>query len=221
MSFGLYGTLPFTFGGEESSQEITSQALKTALSPETGLGYDVTDPMMVAEIDADANAIATIWDVNERLTNSALPLRMMEALPDAEQIYGIRPTPQQSDAERRANVAAKVRAIPDNTLASIQAAAEALAGNQFVSVSVPSESQVYVFWPIGNPGPPGFEWTSSRNHLQVALTKAGLPDDASFDRLRASMTGLLDAMVPSTHTFSVNTGSGFILAESLLGLGGF
>lgn len=221
MSFGLYGTFPFTFGGEESSQEIASQALKTALSPEPGLGYDVTDAMMVAEIDADANAIATIWDVNERLTNSALPTRMMEALPEAEQVYGIRPTPEQSDAERRANVAAKARALPDNTLTSIESAVRALAGDQFVSMNLPSESQVFVFWPLVNPGPPGFEWTSSRNHIQISLTKAGLPDDASYERLRAATINLLDAMVPSTHTFSVNTGSGFILAESLLGLGGF
>lgn len=221
MSFGLYGTLPFTFGGEESVQEISSQALKTALSPETGLGYDVTDPMMVAEIDADANAIATIWDVNERLTNSALPLRMMEALPEAEVVYGIRPTPAQSDAERRANVAAKVRATPDNTLVSIQAAAIALAGNQFVSLSVASESQVYVFWPLVNPGPPGFEWCSSRMHIQIALTKAGLPDDASYERLHSSMTNLLDAMVPAPHTFGVTLGTSFILGTSKLGLGGF
>lgn len=221
MSYGLYGTFPFTFGGEESAQEITSQALKTALSPEPGLGYDVTDPMMVAEIDADANAIASIWDVNERLTNSALPLRMMEALPEAEQIYGVRPTPDQSDAERRVNIAAKVRALPDNTRASIQAAAEALAGSQFVGMFTPSESQVYVFWPLVNPGPPGFEWTSSRNHIQIALTKAGLPDDASYERLRASMTGLLDAMLPATHTFGVTLGTSFILGTSQLGLGGF
>lgn len=221
MSFGLYGTFPFTFGGEDSPQEITSEAMKTALSPEPGLGYDVRDALMAAEVDAHANVSATIWDVNERLANGVLPLRMMEDLIEAEQVYGIRPTPEQSDAERRAAVAAKKLALPSNTLSAIEAAAEELAGNQFVSMSTASETQVYVFWPLGNPGPPGFEWTSSRNHIQIAITKDGLPDDTSFDRLRANMTALLDAMVPSTHTFSVNTGSGFILAQSLLGLGGF
>lgn len=221
MSFGLYGTMPFTFGGEESPQEIASQALKTALSPEKGLGYDVTDPLMVAEIDAHANTIATIWDVNTRLANSAIPLRMMETLSESEQVYGIRPTPEQSDQERRASLAAKMIALPSNTLSAIEQAAQALAGAQFVGMFTASESQVYVFWPLVNPGPPGFEWTSSRNHIQIALTNDGLPDDASYTRLRSSMTNLLDAMLPSTHTFSVTLGTSFILSESKLGLGGF
>lgn len=221
MSFGLFGVFPFTFGGEESAQEIASQALKTALSPEKGLGYDVADPLMAAEIDAHANTIATIWDVNTRLANSAIPLRMMETLSDAEQIYGLRPTPDQSDAERRGAVAAKVIALPSNTLSAITQAAQALAGAQFVGMFTASESQVFVFWPLINPGPPGFEWTSSRNHIQIALTNDGLTDDASYTRLRSSMTNLLDAMLPATHTFSVTLGTSFILSESKLGLGGF
>lgn len=221
MAFGRFGTFPFRFGGGTSAQQIAAESMKTALAPGPGLGYDVTDPIISSEIEAHAGAVGTIWAVNERLKNNALPLRMMEELPNAEQVYGIRPTPEQSDDERRAAVAAKKSALTSNTLSAIEAAAQALAGAQFVGMFTGSESQVYVFWPLGNPGPPGFEWTSSRNHIQIAITKDGLPDDTTFERLRANMINLLDAMVPSTHTFSVNSGSGFILGESLFGLGGF
>lgn len=218
MPLGRWGRFPFRFGGEQPVEEIAAGAMLKALSPEPGVGFDRTDPMLEAEVNSHAGVIATIWSVNERVTNSAIPPLMMESLPEAEEAYGIRPTPNQSDAERRAVVAGKKLTSSSNRRGDIEDAVRAIAKTQFVALNVADEAtQVYAWWPGGDPGFPGMEWASNRMHYQVSLTKAGLPDDASFARLRAAVENLLHAILPASHTFSVNTGIGFVIGESLLG----
>ncbi len=216
-TLGQWGSFPFSFGGDAEPEEVVYSALLLALSPEPGVGYDVSDPLLQGEIASYAGIAGGVWNVNERLSNQVLPLRMLEALPDAEAILKIRPTPEQSDDERRAVVAGKTIALRGNTMSDIEAAVRAVAGDQFVAVWTAPESSVYCYWPYGSPGPPGQEWSSNRCFVKVQITKAGLGSQAAFLRLRSSIEALLHVMLPSAHTFAVSTSDGFILGESILG----
>lgn len=215
-SFGFWGSFPFTFGGEEEPEESAHYAMLDALAPEPGIGFDTSDPLLIAEVAAHASVVGGIWDINERVRRQALPLSMLEALPEAEEALRIRPTPEQTDDERRAIVAAKTIALKGNTIPEIEEAVRAIAGNQFVTLYVPPESAVVTYYPL-NPGPPGLEWMSTRCFVRIQLTKEGLTDDATFYRMRSAIEDLLNQQLPASHIFAVNTGTGFIIGESLIG----
>lgn len=208
MPFGNFGTMPFTFGGETPVKETATNAILAALSPSQGLGYDTSAPSLVAEVEAHGNVVATIWAVNERVALSEVPSAMMESLPDAETAYGVRPTPQQSDTERRSVIAAKKRGAIGNSSTDLEAAIRAIAGSNFVALHTVDDSERWVFWTM-EPGPPGVEWASATCMYQVQLSKDGLASDAEFLRMRSAVENLLMAMLPSSHTFYVGTGTGF------------
>lgn len=220
MPFGAFGRFPFRFGGGRPVKKVVRDAMLLSLSPEPGLGMDISDPGLRAEINAYAGVVSSIWRINGRVKGQSLPMQMLEALPDAELVYGCRPTPDQSDNERRAAVAGKMLALRGNAMPDIEEAVRAIAGAQFVALeTIPSEDGWH-FWPGGDPGPPGLEWASSNCYIRVQLTKSGLPNDAAYERLRAAVINQLHVQVPASHIFAVSTGSSFTVGESLLGEAG-
>jgi len=215
MQFGLYSEFPFEFGGHEEDPLAVEHgallaAMEPALDPTEGTVHEV-------ETYAEARTLSMIWDAGERLANQAIPARMLEALPDQEQILKIIPTPGTTDNERRGAVAAKQRGLAGNTMVDIEAALRKLLGRNFEEILYTPREDVVAYWPGGIPGPPGYEWTSSKAHIGIRVNQKGL-SPGEVQKLIARLFGLLDTMIPAWMTYSIGVGSEFVLGQGILGL---
>lgn len=207
---GKYGRSPYPrrYGGGPNVLEIEHMAMLDALEP----GWDVSDDTAVyAETYAHALAVTAIWRINGRLANMLIPLKMMESLPVWEQATGLRPKPSDSPQVRRRALAAKMRGFVGNTLRDIFDVCATAAGVNFLGLS--GDATPTVYWPGLNPGPPGFEWSSTRASIGVQLSKDGLTD-AAFGELFQSLHDNLDKLIPGWMTFQMGVGTastGFIV----------
>ncbi len=212
IGFGQPNPFPFTLGGGESPEETEHMALLDALAP----GWDADeDPIHNAECLAYAQILSTIWACNKRLTNQALPMRMLENLTTWEEVLKLRPSARDTDVDRRRRVAAKLRGLGNNTIGDIRDAVEALLGENFDDLVFVAPANVVSYWPV-NPGPPGFEWTSNRAVLGVRMNKNALSESAFFDK-RAALVDLLDSILPSWMTFRIGVGTSFIVNQGVVG----
>jgi hypothetical protein len=212
-SLGLYGGLPWEFGGGESFAESEHLALLEAFAP----GWDTSeDTEHWIECFAHGVALGSIWDVNGRLANQGLPLRMLEALTTWEQACSLRPSPKDFDSERRRRVAAKFLGIVSNTFGAIYDACAAVLGSTFVDLLTVAVADVIAFWNGGTPGPPGYEWSSNRVHVQVRVTEAGLTKTEFLDKMSA-LNNTLDVMIPAWMTFGWSTETDFTVNRSIVG----
>lgn len=209
MGFGVYGTFPFTFGDTtDDAFEVEHKALLDAMSPALDPTEDTAHEI---ETYAEALGLAMIWDANERLANQAIPERMLEALTDWEQVLKLNPSVDDSDQERRARVAAKLRGLINNALPDIEATAMKALGVNFGAVVLADPDDHFVFAPGNTPGPPGYEWSSSRAIICIRMTDSGL-NAAQFAAKRAALIQALDAMAPSWMSYECGTGEdGFIV----------
>ena len=222
-SFGRYGAFPLRFGGSRNrASKAATEGLLEALSP----AFDVTDSTLLwCECYADGVTIGVGWAASRRLSNQSNPLKMCEALQGWEEACSLRPNASDTLVQRRAELAAKLRGQVGNTLADISDACAALCGMNFAQVYTTAPADEITYWPMENPGPPGFEWASNVCELHVRLTNAGLTD-AALDRLVSKLKRLLDEMCPAWVTFdfyvadSVSDIEGFYLDQSLLGING-
>lgn len=215
MAFGGYGGFPKTFDGKASDFEIEHAALLDALAD----GYDKSyGTANWAELYAMALGTSMAWAINRRLTNQAIPARMLESLPDWESICKLRPIPGDTLQDRRARVAAKLLGIVSNTLSGMYDACAAQLGAMFVELRTVATANEITYWPGIYPGPPGYEWSSNRCVIAVVVQQ-GAEDDNAF-RLAIERTyQMLDAMAAAWLTFQVGTGSGgFICGQGIVGL---
>lgn len=219
MALGGFGGVPFELGGSDGIHESEHLALLDDLAP----GWDISEGTAVwNECYAHARAATLIWAVNERLKNEALPLRMLSNLETWEEATGLRVNDDDSDFERRARLAAKLRGLIGNTLADIQDACRAVFGANFTAIVMATDHICY--WPGGPeipgeesaPGPPGFEWSSSRMALAVQVAKAGIGQDVFFAK-SASLYAVLEDMLPAWMTIQIGTGSEFTVNVSIVG----
>ena len=195
--------------------------LKAALLDDAkrdGFGVDVDDD---AEIEASAFArlLAIIWSINRRVANQNFPRRMIEGLLTWETAMQLRPTPAQGENERRRAVAARMRGYTNNNLTTDMAPAVAeLTGTSYVTERTLAEADTTTYWPMVNPGPPGFEFASNRCHYAFELTTAGSGRTAFLDR-RDRAAALIDEMRADYNTFEVGTDpdTGFTVGKSLVG----
>ncbi len=215
MGFGVYGTFPFTFGDTtDDAFEVEHKALLDALSPALDPTEDTAHEI---ETYAEALGLAMIWDANERLANQAIPEKMLEALTDWEQVLKLNPSVDDSDQERRARVAAKLRGLINNALPDIEATAKKALGVNFGAVVLVDPANHYVYSPANVPGPPGFEWSSSRAVVGIRMTQSGL-NAAQFSAKRAATIQALTSMLPSWMAESVGVGSEFVINEGVFGV---
>jgi hypothetical protein len=119
-----------------------------------------------------------------------------------------------SEIERRARLAAKMRGLGGNTIGDIRDACARLCGSNFVALHTVAPANEIVFWPGVNPGPPGLEWMSNRATVYVELTKSGL-DQGAFESLVSRLLGELDDLCPSWLTFA------WFTVSTSLGVDGF
>jgi len=215
LSFGKWGGFPFKFGGtQQKPSKVEHRALLAAMEP----ALDPTDGTVHAiETFAEARTLGMIWGAGKRLANQAIPARMLEALPDQEQILKIIPTPGTTDNERRDAVAAKQRGLAGNTMVDIEAALRKLLGRNFEEILYTPREDVVAYWPGGIPGPPGYEWTSSKAHIGIRVNLNGL-SPGEGQKLGAKLFGLLDTMIPAWMSYSIGVGSEFVLSKGMLGI---
>lgn len=226
--FGATNPWPRRFGGGTRAVESVHVAMLDALAP----GWDVTPGSDVyAEAHAHAAAVSIIWACNERLRSQAIPMRMLEALPEWEGATGLRPGRDDSMIARRRKLAAKLRGIAGNTIADILAVCQAIFGSNFVDIHTATSSSTVVYWlggplayaPDGTPllsapGPPGFEWCSNRLAIGVEVSQ-GSDSTATFGDKMSALSDALDALLPAPMTFQIGTGhGGFICDVGILDL---
>jgi hypothetical protein len=188
-------------------------------------GYDTSDPLWVVETRALCLAIAMIWSVNRRIENQAIPERMLEALPEAEEYLRLIPEGSDNDQQRRARVAGHLAGAAGNSMGDMETALKKLTGRNFTLLHTvePSEGDAFTYMPGVSPGYPGFEWTSPRRKVWLELNTANLTDSAMESLLR-SAAKLLDSMVCADMDFRIivvnGEDEGFLLGVSPMGITG-
>lgn len=215
MAIGLGATnpIPFTVGGGvsqvEDEQQIILTSMDPALDPSSGTGNYI-------EAYAEATAIAMIWAVDERLSNQAIPERMMENLTVWEDACGMRPTVDDLDVDRRLRLSGKLRGTSGNAMGDISSACSRVLGANFVAVHQTDPVNQVAYWPGVNPGPPGLEWSSNRARISVQMNEDGL-DQKQEDAKKAVTANLLDDMATSWMNYQIGVGTAFITAFSIVG----
>ena len=208
-TFGRYSGFPRRFGGGRRIREQEHMAMLDALAP----GYDVaSDSPIYAETYAHALAVSTVWALNQRLTGSLIPSRMLETLTTWEEAMRLRPKRTDTVQARRRAVAARFLGLALNTISAIYDVCAALAGSTFLGLAQVAEADAIWYAPGINPGPPGFEWTSNRATIAVRLTRSGTPDAVFFDLVTQIQTALT-ALVPAWMTFRIGTDEGGFIVD--------
>lgn len=214
MSLGRWGSLPFKLGSTQSKPtKVEYRALLDALEP----GYDSTvGTVHEVETFAQARVPGMIWGAGKRLTNQAIPEKMMEMLPEWETILKLNPPPGTPDVERRAAVAARFLGLKNNAIPDIEEVCAKLMGANFEAVVLVDPDDVVSYYAL-LPGPPGFEWASNIAIIGIRVNKNGL-DDAQFYAKVAALRDMLDRFLPSWMTYTVGRGDSFVVDESIVGL---
>lgn len=200
-----FGT-PFArpFGAGPSVWQLELAALLDAYAP----GWDRSETSQsTAEVHALALGVAIVWAVNRRLEGQRIPARMLETLPRWERACNLRPAPTDTAQARRAAVAARFLGYAGNAPSDIYNVCTKLAGAAFLGLVTVTDSAAITYCPGINPGPPGFEWTSTRATVAVQLQRTGLPDAAYFDLVR-KLRNELAILCPAWMTFQVGSAEG-------------
>jgi uncharacterized protein YmfQ (DUF2313 family) len=203
-----WNPFPRKFGGGQTVLESEHQNMLDRFAPGWDASYDTINWI---ECYTHALAISMIWAVNNRLKGQAIPSKMLEALPDWEDVLRLRPLLTDTVQARRRAVAAKLRGLAGNAMNDILAVIEDLAGSAFVELRTPTLDQTWVYWPGMNPGPPGFEWSSNRALMTIVLSRNGI-SNADYFNVTEQLTLSLNALIPSWMSFTIgeDSGSGFI-----------
>jgi hypothetical protein len=213
--FGKSNPFPRKFGGGTRARTYETRALSRAFAKEltNAPALDPASPY-AAEAYAYGNAIANVWAIDERLRGADIPARMLETLPTYEEILRTRPSADDSDNERRAAVAAKLRGISGQaTSEDIEAVCRELLGSAFEGLRTVEEANQFSYWPGMNPGPPGFEWTSNIATIGIAVRRDAR-SEAAWNRTIARLRDLLHTLLPAWEIFEIGTDDGgFILGD--------
>lgn len=210
--FGKTNGFPRRFGGGTRARTYEERALVRSFTKD---GFAVTPgSAKAAEAYAFSGAVSCIWAVNERLRGNDIPSRLLETLPTYEEILRTRPASEDTDIARRAAVAAKLRGISGQaTSDDIEGVCRALLGDAFEGIRTVEEAQEYSYWPGMNPGPPGFEWTSNRAVIGIAVRQDGR-SDAAWQRVIANLRDLLQTLLPAWEVFVIGQDDGgFIIGD--------
>lgn len=215
--FGKTNPFPRRFGGGTRAKTYEERALSRAFAKD---GFDVSrESVKGVEAYAYAGAIAQIWAVNTRLRGADIPARMMETLPTYEEVLRTRPSPQDTDNDRRANVAARLRGISGQAkYEDIEGVCAALLGSAFEGLRNVESADEFSYWPGINPGPPGFEWTSNRAIIGIAVRR-GTQSEGAWQRLLSQLRDIIGSLLPGWEVFEVGTDDGGFLVGDGPGAG--
>jgi hypothetical protein len=131
----------------------------------------------------------------------------------------------------RQKCAAKLRAVPDATAATVDDSVRELLGDSLVAIhrgygASLSAPPTLTYWPGINPGPAAYSlgggaWVSERCHYWVEVDMPSVAELINFNRLMNIDYFLLgDIRLPAWATFSWATSDGFLLDISQLDFDG-
>ena len=213
VGFGRNNPFPLRLGGGVSHVATAADEIKDALSP----GFATKeDSVAAAYAYAEGRMIGAIWNFNERLKNQGLARKCIEWLPVWEEVLQIRPTVRQTENDRRAAVAARLKIVGNFSMDRLEDTCEAMLGQVFVGISRVDDADVIRYYSPVNPGPAGFEWFSNKLAFQVEVQKNGM-DDGLFLDLMTQFSETLQRSVPTWCDFWWHTGQGFVVGDSILG----
>ncbi len=195
---------PWRFGTHDNTQDVIHQTLLDALAP----GWDVsvgTEAWIDARVDA--LAVTLIWQVNRRVANQGKPLRMLDVLPDWEQAASLVVLKSDTDVARRRRLAAKLRAIVNNAIQDIEDVCRTHLGTNFVELMVVDPTDAITYWPGVNPGPPGYEFSSTRACICAHANLNNIAD-SEWLRRRDSLVEDLENSMPAWMRGYVGVGTG-------------
>lgn len=210
--FGKTNSFPRRFGGGTRARTYEERALSRSDAKD---GFRPLEGTIKAiEARAYSAAVSNIWAVDERLRGNDIPMRMLETLPTYEEVLRTRPSPDDSDNARRAVVAAKLRGISGQaTSEDIEEVCRTLLGSAFEGLRVVDATNEFSYWPGMNPGPPGFEWTSNRCVIGIAVRQDSRTD-AAWQRVIARLRDTLSTLLPAWEIFEIGTDDGgFIIGD--------
>ena len=212
IGFGWTNPFPLNMGGGTS----TKQVVRNAMAGRMRKWIDIDDPASQAELAGESAILAIIWACNKRLSGQAIPERMIENLEVWEESTGLRPVPEMSDVQRRAELAGKLRGQINNALSDIEESASTILGVNFEELIVVAPADVVSYWPAINPGPPGYEWSSNRAHIAIRMNKQGLTEVQFLD-LKDRLHLQLNTLLPAWMTFEIGIDDSFVANVGILG----
>jgi hypothetical protein len=219
MGFGRHNPFPFRFGGGQRAKELAHEALVEAYAPV----LDVSEAQIAeSEACAEAACLAMVWASGKRAANQAIPAKMLEWVEQYEQILLTHPGPRDHDHQRRAEIAAKFRALIGNAEPDIYEACSLILGINIVDVHYLDVGDCTVYLPGINPGPPGLEWMSQTAVARVQVNGDSLTQE-QYDAKVEKLAGLLESLLPVWMQYQVfrwdsdGVSSGFVLGISMLG----
>lgn len=211
MPFG--DPFPRHVGGGDSIRTQILADLLDALDP----GWDPSnETASYAEASVVALLVEQIWRVNRRSTNRLQPLRMLDTLHTWEEACKIQPLATDTPHARRKALAARFLSVSGNTLADLTDVVTQLGNDSFLGFE--TVSSPYAYLPGANPGPPGFEYASSRATITVRLGASGNPGFDLFDLIRR-VREALNRIAPVWMTFQIGRDDGgFVVDRGIVGV---
>lgn len=209
-------TFPTRFPRQHGRPLFDVDAEHEALLDYLSLGWDIAEETALwAETRAEAYAITAGWLLNRRLANQLVPTRMLDNFVDWETACSLRSGANESTRARRRRLAGKMRGFVGNTISDIEDVARKAAGDRFVALVQATTTNAVSYWPGVNPGPNGFEWSSSFAiacaHLTAGNLNAG-QQRRLLDTTRDAMLEMCPAWMTCEAAFGDGTTSGSFVA---------
>jgi len=203
MGYGGHHPYPRRFGGGKPHLQVIHEALNA----QRGTAFD---PVALSVVSLENMAIARAicfdgWGTNQRLAQQWDPRRTTDMLPRWEKIFGIRPDPSASFADRREELTLRWQRFGAlATHARIETELRERLGEYFVQVEYLSLGVASVYVP-GAGYPWGTQlagvWSSTVAHILVLTQKPEGASEGQFYDAVAQVYPILDAIVPAWVTF--------------------
>lgn len=195
---GGSSSFPATCGGDDDVVDAILEGLNAA----HGTAYDVSETSNVyVENAAYADALAGIWDTNQRIANQVDPLRMTSMLPRWERIMKIVPSEGATMPERRREIARRwARNGVVTTNQSLFDEIEDVIGDVLVAIEYDTTGTATTFWPSGTPNVYA-PWYSTISNARVHVEPTTSMTYDEFCEVVGKAIPVLDARLPAWSTW--------------------
>jgi uncharacterized protein YmfQ (DUF2313 family) len=195
---GGSASMPATVGGDDDVVDAILEGLNAA----HGTAYDTSESSNVyVENAAYADAIAGIYDTNQRIANQADPQRMTSMLPRWERIMKIAPSDGATMPERRREVARRWgRVGVVTTDQSLFDEVRDVIGDVLVAIEYDIPATATTFWPSGTPNVYA-PWYSTISIAKVHVEPTSGMTYDEFCQAVGQAIPVLDARLPAWATW--------------------
>jgi hypothetical protein len=212
MGFGGRHPYPRRFGGNRhAGNKPLVEVVQESIAAQRGDAFNSDDSTTVVWLENHAYARAVAldgWETNERLALQWDPVRTTDMLERWEAIFKIRPAPDATDKDRRAELLARWQRFGGVANHSkIYTALSAALGDWFVDVEYISLANAVVgvpspSYPWGTSGPSGTTWWySTVAHILVKMQSPTGGSEAEFYQQAGKVHLTLDPIVPAWVTY--------------------